>query len=57
MDNTHAASPGTRPDKNALRGMIARRAGPGKVPERLRIITDTSNFGVDYDNISRENTF
>ncbi len=57
MNGTQAATPGTRPDKDALRDMIARRAGPEKVPERLRIITDTSDFRVDYDNIFRENTF
>jgi hypothetical protein len=52
MNGTQAATAGTRPDKNALRDMIARRAGPDKVPKQLRVITDTSDFfRVDYDDV------
>ena len=51
MNSTQAAA-GTRPGKDALRDMIARRAGPEKVPRQLRVITDTSDFfKVDYGDV------
>ena len=44
MEEAQAAKPETHPDKQELKDMIACWAGPEKVPDRLKIVTDTSDF-------------
>jgi hypothetical protein len=52
MEEAQAAKPETHSDIHELKDMIARRAGSERVPDRLRIITDTSDFfRVDYDDV------
>jgi hypothetical protein len=52
MKGKTAISRETFPDESELKNMIAHWAGPDRAPERLRIITDMSDFfRVDYDDV------
>lgn len=52
MKAVQVSRPETRPDISELKDMIARWAGPEKIPDRLNVIIDTSDFfRVDYDDV------
>jgi hypothetical protein len=52
MTNEHAGVRNWEYSQDELREMISSWLAPSRVPERVRIITDTSNFfGVDFDDV------
>jgi len=52
MTNEHAGVRKEEYSQEELRGMISSWLAPSRVPERVRIFTDTSNFfGVDFDDV------
>jgi len=52
MSGKQAANPGTHLSESELKDVIARWAGHDRVPKKLRVINDTSDFfRVDYDDV------
>ncbi len=52
MGGSRASGLDSRPEESELRDLIARWAGADRVPRRLRVVSDTSDFfRVDYDDV------